>query len=343
LLLAGRAFPSQHERFAHSWELAIMMKRMALAGLALLIGTLNCGVVRAADAVTLRLKWFNQAQFAGFYVAKEKAYYQSAGLNVDIQAGGPDFPAIQMVAGGNEQFGVASADQILIARSKGVPVVALAVIYRRSPFVLFALKQSGIDDPAAFKGKRIGVKLGGNEELVYRALLAKAGVNKTDVTEIPVKFDITPLLTNAVDVWPGYAINEVIAVREKGFEVNIISPASFGVDLYADTLFTTEKMLSEKPGIVGAFVVATLKGWRDAIASPEEAAKTTLKYGVKLTYEHELAMMKASIPSLVPDSKPVGSMDEVAWRAAQDLLVAGGFQRERVDLAKVYTTKFLEP
>ena len=75
----------------------------------------------------LRLKWLNQAQFAGFYVAKEKGYYKAEGLDVNIQPGGPDFPAVQMVTGGNEQFGVTGADQILIARSKGVPVVALAV------------------------------------------------------------------------------------------------------------------------------------------------------------------------------------------------------------------------
>ena len=84
----------------------------------------------AEESVTLRLKWFHQAQFTGFYVAKEKDFYKSAGLNVDIQPGGPDFPAIQMVTGGSEQFGVTGADQILIARSQGVPVVALAVIFR---------------------------------------------------------------------------------------------------------------------------------------------------------------------------------------------------------------------
>ena len=93
----------------------------------------------ADEAVTVRLKWFNQAQFAGFYVAQEKGYYKAVGLDVNIQPGGPDFPAVQMVTGGNEQFGVTGADQILIARSKGVPVVALAVIYRRNPFVLFSL------------------------------------------------------------------------------------------------------------------------------------------------------------------------------------------------------------
>ena len=297
---------------------------------------------RAEEAVTLRLKWFHQAQFAGFYVAKEKDFYKSAGFNVDIQPGGPDFPAIQMVTGGNEQFGVTGADQILIARSKGVPVVALAVIFRRNPFVLFSLAKSGIKTPADYVGKNIGVKIGGNEELIYRAVLAKAGIDKAKLNEIPVKFDITPLLAGTVDVWPGYLINEVLAAKEKGFDVNVVSPPDFGIDLYADTLFTTEKMLSEKPDVVRKFVTATLRGWSSAIAAPEEAAQITVKYGSKLTYDHELAMMKASLPLLQPDAQPVGWMDAANWSATQKLLVDGGFQKAPIDIGKAFTVEFLK-
>ncbi len=293
----------------------------------------------AEEAVTVRLKWFNQAQFAGFYVAQQSGYYKAAGLDVNIQPGGPDFPAVQMVAGGNEQFGVTGADQILIARSKGVPVVALAVIYRRNPFVLFSLAKSGIKAPADFVGKTIGVKIGGNEELIYRAVLAKAGVDKSKLTEMPVKFDITPLLSGTVDVWPGYLINEVLAAKEKGFDVNIVYPADFGIELYADTLFTTEKMLKEKPDVVRSFVAATLKGWDAAIAAPEEAAKITVKFGDKLTYDHELAMMKASLPLLKPDSKPVGFMDEAGWSSMQGFLLGAGFQKQPVNVAAAFTAK----
>jgi ABC-type nitrate/sulfonate/bicarbonate transport system substrate-binding protein len=296
---------------------------------------------RADDAVTVRLKWFNQAQFAGFYMAQEKGYYKAAGLAVNIQPGGPDFPAVQMVTGGNEQFGVTGADQILIARSKGVPVVALGVIYRRNPFVLFSLAKSGIKMPADFVGKKIGLKIGGNEELIYRAVLAKANVDKSKLTEIPVKFDLTPLLTGTIDVWPGYLINEVLAAKEKGFDVTIFYPSEYGIDLYADTLFTTEAMIKEKPDVVRRFVAATLNGWESAIATPEEAAKITIKFGDKLTYDHELAMMKASVPLLKPDNKPVGFMDAAGWSSAQNLLVGAGFQKQPVDVAKAFTTEFM--
>jgi ABC-type nitrate/sulfonate/bicarbonate transport system substrate-binding protein len=318
-----------------------MFYRFVTSAIALVLSAMLTAA-HAEDTVTVRLKWFHQAQFAGFYVAKEKEFYKSAGLDVDIQPGGPDFPAIQMVTGGNEQFGVTGADQILIARSKGVPVVALAVIFRRNPFVLFSLAKSGIKTPADYVGKNIGVKIGGNEELIYRAVLAKAGIDKAKLNEVPVKFDITPLLAGTVDVWPGYLINEVLAAKEKGFEVNVVSPPDFGIDLYADTLFTTEKMLKEKPDVVRKFVTATLKGWSSAIAAPEAAAQITVKYGSKLTYDHELSMLKASLPLLQPDAQPVGWMDAANWSATQKLLVDAGFQKAPVDVGKAFTVKFLK-
>lgn len=295
----------------------------------------------AADSVTLRLKWFHQAQFAGFYVAKESNFYRDENLDVSIQPGGPDFPAVQMVAGGNEHFGVTSADQILVARSKGVPIVALAVLYRKSPFVLFSLASSGITSPEQFSGKRIGVKIGGNEELVYRAMLGKAGIKRSDLTETPVKFDMTPLLTGKLDVWPGYVINEALTAKEKGHDINIMWPADWGIDLYADTLFTTEKMIKENPEQVKRFVAATIKGWNAAIKDPKEAARATVLQGKKLSFDHEYGMMRDSIELLTPDDQPVGSMDPAKWEQLHDFLLDAEFIKSEMKLDEAYTTRFL--
>src|ERR1700692_2488818 len=81
----------------------------------------SCSSPRQQTEVKGRLKWTHQAQFAGFYTADQKGFYRDAGLQVKINPGGSDFPAVQMVVGGGEQFGGTGADQILLARAKGVP------------------------------------------------------------------------------------------------------------------------------------------------------------------------------------------------------------------------------
>lgn len=294
------------------------------------------------DKVTVRLKWLHQAQFAGFYTADQKGFYEKNGIDVTINPGGIDFPAIQMVAGGSEQFGVTAMDQIIIAREKGVPVVALVVIYRQSPFVLFSLEESGITQPKDFIGKNVGVKLGGNEELTYRAMMKGANVDTSQVEEVPVKFDISPLLTGQVDVWPGYSINEPITAEEKGFSVNLIWPTDYGVDLYADALFTTEEMIKNNPDLVKRFVVATLQGWNYAYNNPDEAVSYTLVYSDTLTKDHETSMMKASLPLLKPDDKPIGTIDVKVLEGMHELLLENGYIKKSIDLEKAYTTRFLQ-
>ena len=293
------------------------------------------------DKVSIRLKWLDQSQFAGFYYADKAGYYKNQGIDVTLHAGGSDFPAVQMVASNSDQFGVTGADQILLAREQGIPVVAVAVIYRKTPFVLFSLKNSGIDTMQKMVGKKIGVKLGGNEELTYRAMVSSAKVNPKSLQEIPVKFDISPLLTKQVDVYPGYAINEPIAAEEQGYPVNIISPSDYGVNLYADTLFTTEDMIKNHPDIVKKVVQATIQGWQSALQNPEQAVTYTLEYSSALNRTHETKMMNVSIPYIKPDDKSVGYMDMGGWQSLQDLLLKYGFMKKAMDVNNAFTTQFL--
>jgi len=292
--------------------------------------------------VIVRLKWVHQAQFAGFYAAAEMGYYRDAGLDVEIRPGGSDFPAVQIVASGTEHFGVTGADQILLAREKGVPLKAIAVIYRETPFVLFSLKDSGIAKVEDFIGRKVGVKLGGNEELTYRAMVKNAGVDAGKIEEIPVKFDLSPLLSGEIHVWPGYVINEVLAAQEQGHEVNIIRPADYGINFYADTLFATESLIEKDPELVRSFVQATMKGWRYAVEHPEEAASFGLKYADNLNLEHEVNMMLSSVPLLKPENLPLGKMDGSAWESLQESLLELEFLKSPQNVEDAYTNEFLE-
>lgn len=301
--------------------------------------TLDQSGSKAPTEVTVRLKWLHQSQFAGFYSAIEAGFYDDAGLDVDLEPGGPDAPSVQLVASGSETYGVAGADQILLAREKGVDVVAVATIYRQTPFVLMTRSDSGLTTMEQLDGKKVGVKFGQSEEVTYRAMLAAAGLAEPD--EVPVKFDLGPFLAGTLDAFPGYSINEALSATEAGVPVNLITPASVGLNLYADTLFTTGSQVRDHPDEVTAFVQATIKGWEWATTNPQEAAALALGYDGSLDLPHEEAQMAASIPSISPDGNAIGSMDSAGWGSLQDILVAQGQMSERQDLAQVFTTQFL--
>jgi ABC-type nitrate/sulfonate/bicarbonate transport system substrate-binding protein len=290
-------------------------------------------------AVSVRLKWLHQSQFAGFYAAADQHYYADAGLKVSLDPGGPDSPSVQLVASGSDTFGVAGADQILLAREKGVDVVAVATIYRQTPFVLMTRASSHLTAMSQLAGKKVGVKFGQSEEVTYRAMLAAAGMGKPD--EVPVKFDLGPFLSGSLDAFPGYSINEALAAGESGVPVNQITPASIGLRLYADTIFTTGSEIRNHPSEVSAFVQATMKGWRWAVDNPDKAAALALGYDRTLKLAHEQAEMKASIASITPDANPIGFMDAAGWSSLQDILLQQGQMKQRQDVAQVFTTKFL--
>jgi ABC-type nitrate/sulfonate/bicarbonate transport system substrate-binding protein len=293
----------------------------------------------APAAVSVRLKWLHQSQFAGFYAAADQHYYADAHLLVSLDPGGPDSPSVQLVASGSDTFGVAGADQILLAREKGVDVVAVATVYRQTPFVLMTRATSNLTTMTQLAGKKVGVKFGQSEEVTYRAMLAAAGMGKPD--EVPVKFDLGPFLSGSIDAFPGYSINEALAAGEAGVPVNQITPASTGLHMYADTIFTTGSEIRNHPNEVSAFVQATVKGWRWAVDNPDKAAALALGYDGTLKVGHEQAEMRASIASITPDANPIGFMDAAGWSSLQDILLQQGQMKQRQDIGRAFTTKFL--
>ena len=125
---------------------------------------LMAGGAWAADPLTLQLKWVTQAQFAGYYVAKDKGFYDDEKLDVTIKPGGPDIAPTQVLAGGGADVTVEWMPAALAAREKGLPIVNIAQPFKSSGMMLTCLKESGITDPKTdFKGKTLGVWFFGNE------------------------------------------------------------------------------------------------------------------------------------------------------------------------------------
>jgi ABC-type nitrate/sulfonate/bicarbonate transport system substrate-binding protein len=292
------------------------------------------------DNVNVRLKWIHQAQFSGFHTAERKGFYEQNGIRVNLIPGNAESPSIQMVAGGSEQFGITGMAQLMEARAKGVPVVALAVIYRKNPLIWFSVNEN-ITSAKDLVGKKVGVTVASNSDMLFRAMLVKAGVDINKVETVPVQYDISLLLTGTVDAYEGYLINQPLSARENGFKTYIINPTDYGINFYGDTLFTTEDIIKKNPDLVRRFVNATLRGWEYAYSNPDEAVNYTLTYSDQLKREHETAMMYASLELLKPDDKPIGTIDRAVLEEMQELLVNNKILNAPLNLSMLYTDQFL--
>src|SRR5688572_1545201 len=172
------------------------MRKILLSTLALGLG-LGLGSANAADPVTLQLKWVTQAQFAGYFVAKDKGFYEEEGLDVTIKPGGPDIAPPQVIAGGGADVVIDWMPSALATREKGVPLVNIAQPFKKSGLMLTCRKDTGITKREDFKGKTLGVWFFGNEYpfLSWMSQLGLPTAGGPDgVTVLKQGFNVDPLL-----------------------------------------------------------------------------------------------------------------------------------------------------
>lgn len=291
--------------------------------------------------INIALKWVHQSQFAGNYVAQEKGFYAARGLNATLIPYNFKDSPIDLVASGKVVFGIAGADEILLARSKGIPVKAVAVIYQINPVCAFSLKSSGIKSPTDFVGKRIGIEKGINVEYEYDAMMENLHINRSNTTEISIGYNASELLDGTVDISTGYVINEPYYAIATGQDVNIIMVEDYGVNMYADVLFTTDYTINSNPKLVDNFVQATLDGWQYTLEHEDEAVDIVMHYAVNNNLAHERYALHTSLPLINTGDVPIGYMDEAGWNNVKQSLL---LQKRNVSSANVsdcYTTKFI--
>ena len=262
------------------------MRKVMLTAMAAVAG-LWASTALAADPLTLQLKWVTQAQFGGYYVAKEKGFYTDENLDVTIKPGGPDIAPETVIAGGGADVIVDWMAGALAAREKGTKLVNIAQPFAKAGMELVCPTYTGIKTEADFKGKTLGVWFFGNEYPFY-AWMNKLGM-KTDggadgVTVLKQSFDVQPLIQKQADCISVMTYNEYGQVIDAGFKPSdlvVFNYSAMGVDLLEDGLYALEDKLGDpafKDKMV-RFVRASMKGWDYALAHPEEAAQIVVDNG----------------------------------------------------------------
>ncbi len=293
------------------------------------------------DAVTVQLKWIHQAQFAGFYVAKEQGYYADENISVTFVEGGAGTNPVGQVADGQADFGVDGADRVLASRGQGNQVVAIAVIFRKDPLAFVTMADSGITKPADFLGRTAGIG-NGQVDLQFKTMMNNLGLDIDQVTILPYMNDYSNFFDGQADISLGYSTGGIIRIRQAGYDINLIWPADYGVHLYADTLITTDQLITENPDLVTRFLRASLKGWRSAVENPDMAVNATLNYAAAEHQDMQSEMFDAVIPLVHTGEDQIGWMRDSIWQDMYVILLEQDLLNEPLDLNDVYTMHFLE-
>jgi NitT/TauT family transport system substrate-binding protein len=308
----------------------IIMKRRLLAA------TMLFGLVHtawAADPLTLQLKWVTQAQFAGYYVAKAKGFYQDENLDVTIKPGGPDINPSQVIAGGGADVIVDWMPSALATREKGVPLVNIAQVFQKSGLELTCRKDSGVRTPKDFKGKTLGVWFAGNE-YPFLAWMAKLGYTTSgpdpDVKVLKQGFNVDPLLQKQAACISTMTYNEYWQLIEAGMkpeQLVVFKYETEGVATLEDGLYALEPALQNPVAVdrLARFLRASMKGWQYAIDHQKEAVEIVLDNDTTgaQTERHQTTMM-AEVAKLIPGSPHgLGYLEPAAYERTVDELLSG--------------------
>jgi len=306
-----------------------MKKLIALAS-AVALGVASSAAM-AADDVTLQLKWVTQAQFAGYYVAADKGYYEEAGLNVTIKPGGPDIAPPQVIAGGGADVVVDWMPSALASREKGVSLVNIAQPFKRSGMMLTCRKETGIAAPEDFKDKTLGVWFYGNE-YPFLSWMSKLDIatdgSSGGVTVLKQGFNVDPLLQKQADCVSTMTYNEYWQVIDAGLsedDLVVFKYEEQGVSTMEDGLYVLEENLKDSAFVdkMARFVAASMKGWEYARANSDEAADIVLDNDASgaQTEKHQRRMM-GEINKLTEGSD--GKLDPADYDRTVATLLSGG-------------------
>ncbi len=305
------------------------MKKIFATALGLSVGMASFSAM-AADEVTLQLKWVTQAQFAGYYVALDKGFYEEADLDVTINPGGPDIAPPQVIAGGGADVIVDWMPSALASREKGVALVNIAQPFAKSGMMLTCLKETGVESPDDVPGRTLGVWFFGNE-YPFLSWMSKLGIptdgGENGVTVLKQGFNVDPLLQKQADCISTMTYNEYWQVIDAGItedQLNVFKYEDQGVATLEDGLYVLEDNLKDEAFVekMGRFVAASMKGWQWAKENPEDAAMIVLDNDATgaQTEKHQIRMMQ-EIAKLLDDD---GKLDEAAYQRTVDSLLSGG-------------------
>lgn len=291
---------------------------------------------------TIRLKWLFNASTLGEIWGVEKGVFRRYGLSVELKEGGAETDALTELELGRVEFGVASSDQIIRAASKGASPRVILQIFQKNPLQwIYIRERLHINQPRDLAGKTIGITFGGNDETIFRAIMAEYGIKKGDLTLYAVHYDFTPFWKGEVDLWPVYRNTQGVflaeKIRKKGENPAFFDPNALGISFVANCLVTSEGLLRKDPEGVKKMKRAEARAWEEALdpENEDEALDILRRYNPGTPPPLLREQIRETRAMILLGGGKMGAIDRKAWEETLKIMRREGLIKKMVDLDKI--------
>lgn len=316
-------------------------------GLLVVVGLMLTACAKPAtptvEALNLPMGYVANVQFSPFYVAQARGYFTQANYAVSFDYRW-ETDGMQLVAAGQVPFTIASGDQVIQARSQGLPVVAVAAWFQRFPVAVISLNRE-LRTPEDLRGLKIGIPATfGASYIGLRALLNAGGLTENDVTLMEIGYtQLAALSAGTVDAAVVYANNEPVVLISEGTPFSALYVADYA-NLVSNVLVTNETMIKEHPERVKAFVEAFLRGLQDVLAAPPQSTFDLCKAYVEGLNDPKNAQTQLAVLEATLDywrTETPGRFNASSWEQAQQVMLEAGLIERAVPLESLFTNQFV--
>jgi NitT/TauT family transport system substrate-binding protein len=300
----------------------------------------------AAERVTLRLDWSYWGGHAPFFVAAEKGHFARRGLEVVVQDGKGSRITAMVVGEGKDDFGFADSTSVAAGISQGLAAKVIAVIMAKNPNGIVFLEGTRIEQPKDLEGKVIGTSAGGSDATLLEAFLTKnkVDVGKVKLEKMPGDAKPAALLARKVEGISSQGFYNMPILESQGARPREILFADYGLPGLNYGVFTSRKLIQERPDTVKRFLAAVLEGWRDALANTDEAIGILTKRVPLLDAKvarQQFVNMQRLLRTKNTEGKPLGWQSADDWKETLDGLEQHGGMKGRLPVEEYFTNEFL--
>jgi NitT/TauT family transport system substrate-binding protein len=321
-----------------------LIRALALATLTLLV-LLPPATAQALDTVSLRLDWVIGSEHAPIFLAREKGFFREEGIDVNLLAGEGSTVVVKLVGNKTNDFGYATADQVLMAHAKGLPIKTTAVVLQNTPACIIFPKDKPIRKLEELYGKRLGTQIKSVVDKQWEAVARINNIDRKKITEIPSDRVVAQAMTaGKLDAAVAFFFNDGLLLEAKGQPTGWLLFSDLGLRVYSTSLVVNEDTLKEKPDLVRRFTKAFVRGWTYSKEHQQEALDIFLKANPNI----DPAYSKLKLPAVLgltesEDTKKngLGFSTKAGWEAMQKALLDMKLMEAPIDVTKVFTNEYL--